>query len=251
MKGLTFGPVTSRRFGISLGVDLSPNEKRCNFDCLYCELAPAKPVTTIENAPLPRAYIKAILQSLGKFPQTELITLTANGEPTLYPYLEELVNEIKALHVRQKVLILSNASTIMDANIASILKKIDIVKLSLDSVVERTFRRIDRPHRELHVKDIVAGIQSFAKDYRGTLVLEILVVEGLNDSVEEFEKLNEVISQIKPHRVDVGTIARPPAYKVKGVTKESLEALARLIEGTPVTIPWEAYYEEVYDFTQE
>lgn len=251
MEGLIFGPVTSRRFGISLGVDLSPNEKRCNFDCLYCELAGAKPVSFIKDPILPEVYIETIKKSLKEFPQSQFITLTANGEPTLYPYLDELVDMIKALHVKQKVLILSNGSTIMDPKIAATLHKIDVVKLSLDAVSERTFKRIDRPIKGLHVKDIIQGLKQFSKEHKGIFILEVLVVKGLNDTVEEFEKLNDAIGMIKPDRVDVGTIARPPAYKVQGVSKKELEVLAAIIENIPVTIPWEASYASFYEFNKK
>lgn len=250
MKGLIFGPVTSRRFGISLGVDLSPQEKRCNFDCLYCELAPAKPVSTIQNPLSPAIYVEAIQASLNEHPEAEFITLTANGEPTLYPYLNRLVDEIVGLHVNQKLLILSNGSTIMDPKIVSVLKKINVVKLSLDGVSQKVFKRLDRPIHGLHVKDIIDGLEAFSKDYKGELVLEVLVVKGVNDSIGEFEKLNETIARIKPSRVDIGTIARPPAYKVQGVSRERLEELSKIIENIPVTIPWEADYKKIYNFSE-
>lgn len=251
MSGLVFGPVTSRRFGISLGVDLSPQRKQCNFDCLYCELSPAKPVSSIDGSPLPDAYIKAILDGLEQYPKTEFITLTANGEPTLYPYLNELVDKIKALHVKQKLLILSNGSTIINPEIVSVLHKIDVVKLSLDAVSQKIFKRIDRPIKGLHVNDIIDALERFSGEYKGELVLEVLVVSGVNDSTEEFEKINQIITSINPTRVDVGTIARPPAYRVQGVSKESLKRLARMISNVPVTIPWSAEYKEIYDFEKD
>lgn len=251
MSGLVFGPVTSRRFGISLGVDLSPQRKQCNFDCLYCELSPAKPVSSIDGSPLPDAYIKAILDGLEQYPKTEFITLTANGEPTLYPYLNELVDKIKALHVKQKLLILSNGSTIINPEIVSVLHKIDVVKLSLDAVSQKIFKRIDRPIKGLHVNEIIDALERFSGEYKGELVLEVLVVSGVNDSTEEFEKINQIITSINPTRVDVGTIARPPAYRVQGVSKECLERLARMISNVPVTIPWSAEYKEIYDFEKD
>ena len=251
MSGLVFGPVTSRRFGISLGVDLSPQRKQCNFDCLYCELSPAEPVSSIDGSPLPDAYIKAILDGLEQYPKTEFITLTANGEPTLYPYLNELVDKIKALHVKQKLLILSNGSTIINPEIVSVLHKIDVVKLSLDAVSQKIFKRIDRPIKGLHVNEIIDALERFSGEYKGELVLEVLVVSGVNDSTEEFEKINQIITSINPTRVDVGTIARPPAYRVQGVNKECLERLARMISNVPVTIPWSAEYKEIYDFEKD
>ncbi|WP_457599000.1 radical SAM protein, partial [Hydrogenimonas sp.] len=87
-----FGPIPSRRFGVSLGIDLSPGRKQCNFDCLYCELSPSKPVERSENPPPVERIITELADALEEHPDTEVITLTANGEPTLYPDLEELID---------------------------------------------------------------------------------------------------------------------------------------------------------------
>ncbi len=89
-----FGPVASRRFGTSLGIDLSPDSKQCNFDCLYCELAPAATVDTYTKVYTPKEIIAELEVSLKEHPNTEVITLTANGEPSLYPHLDELIQEI-------------------------------------------------------------------------------------------------------------------------------------------------------------
>lgn len=250
MDNLTFGPVVSRRFGVSLGVDLSPHAKQCNFDCLYCELSPAKPVDRAIDVPQANAYLEAIVCALKKYPQADYITLTANGEPTLYPYLEELVVGIKSLHVKQKLLILSNSATLCNANIARILSTIDVVKLSLDAADEKTFKRLDRPFKGLHVKDIIASMEAFSRMYCGTLVLEVLVVKGVNDTEAAFDCLNAAIGRIQPARVDVGTIARPPAYQVEGVDVITLHALAARIAGVPVNVAQNASYAQKHDFDE-
>jgi len=92
-KNLTFGPVNSRRFGISLGIDLSPSFKQCNFDCLYCELAPTPTMSKQTHSINVKEYIDAVKIALEKNPEIEVITLTANGEPTLYPELSKLIDE--------------------------------------------------------------------------------------------------------------------------------------------------------------
>ena len=245
MNNLTFGPITSRRFGLSLGVDLSPETKQCNFDCIYCELKGAKPVSKINNPPSVKDIINAVKQELTKNPNIDVITLTANGEPTLYPYLDELVDELNAIKTTQKLLILSNSSTITDELTCKTLNKIDIVKLSLDCVSEKCFKRIDRPIKGLHVKEIIEGIQKFRKSYTGQLILEILVVKGINDKEDEFILLDEVIKKIKPNRVDIGTIDRPPAYDVKGVSAECLENLSSFITNAPLSIAKKRDYKEI------
>ena len=244
MAGLTFGPITSRRFGTSLGVDLSPDIKQCNFDCVYCELKGAKPVATIDNAPLVKDVVNAVKAALEKYQDIDVITLTANGEPTLYPYLEELVGALNTIKTTQKLLILSNGATITNAFTCKALQKIDIVKLSLDCVSERCFKRIDRPLKGISVRELIQGMKAFKKSFTGEFVLEVLVVEGINDKEEEFILLNQVINEIGPHRVDVGTIDRPPAYDVKGVSYERLEALALMIETIPVSVASKRVYSE-------
>ena len=97
MLNLTFGPIPSRRFGMSLGIDLSASTKQCNFDCLYCELAPAKTVDKQSFISSVSDIVLQVKQSLQKHPNVDVITFTANGEPTLYPYLNELIDAIDAI----------------------------------------------------------------------------------------------------------------------------------------------------------
>ena len=123
-----FGPVSSRRFGSSLGIDLSPDQKSCNFDCLYCELKKAKAVRTIKNEPKPEVIINELKRALGEFKDIDVITLTANGEPSLYSDLSSLITQINNIKTTQKSLILSNGSAVLNPNVACSLLKLDIVK---------------------------------------------------------------------------------------------------------------------------
>jgi len=229
-----FGPVASRRFGMSLGIDLSPDKKRCNFDCIYCELEPAKPVIKYENPPKVEEIFEEVKNVINEF-DFDVLTITSNGEPTLYPYLDELINKLKTLN--KKLLILSNSSTIDNKEIQNSLKKLDIVKLSLDSVNEKTFKKIDRPYKNIKLEEIIKGIIEFRKIFENELIIEILVVKGINDKEEEFRALNDVLKKINPNRVDISTIDRPPAYKVEGVSTERLFELSELIENQNIFIP--------------
>ena len=229
-----FGPVASRRFGMSLGIDLSPDKKRCNFDCIYCELEAAKPITSYDNPPKVDEIINEVKEAI-KTHTFDVLTITSNGEPTLYPYLNELID--KLIPLNKKLLILSNSSTIMKKDIQSALKKLDIVKLSLDAITPIIFKKIDRPAKGIDINEIINGIIDFRKIYDKELIIEVLVVKGINDKVEEFKKLNEVLKKIKPNRVDISTIDRPPAYKVEGVSIERLFELASYIENQNIFIP--------------
>ncbi|WP_345969848.1 radical SAM protein [Sulfurimonas sp. HSL1-6] len=221
-----FGPVNSRRFGTSLGIDLSPGLKQCNFDCLYCELAPAAPVTEQKQRSGVDEIIAELRSALAEHPGIDDITVTANGEPTLYPDLATLVDRIDAVKGNTKTLILTNSATLTDPKTFATLLKFDQVKLSLDAVTPEVFRKIDRPAEGIEIVALVDAVKTFATAYKGDLYLEILFVHGLNDTDEEIAALNSVLHDIPCKRVDIGTIDRPPAYPVQGLSYGELHEVA-------------------------
>jgi len=227
-NNIIFGPVNSRRFGMSLGVDLSPSHKQCNFDCLYCELAPMATVDS-QNKTI---EVQAIIQELKPHLNDEIdvITLTANGEPTLYPYLTELIDEIDKIKKSTQTLILTNSATLIEERVFNALLKLDQVKLSLDAVSSDVFKKIDRPHTSIDVDAIVAKVKEFSKLYKGKLFIEILFVHELNDTQEEIAKLNVVLREIDAERIDLGTIDRPPAYPVVGISYKELYEASKLFD---------------------
>ena len=246
-----FGPVASRRFGLSLGIDLSPESKSCNFDCLYCELKPAKVTDRIDNPPAVKDVLSEVEKALHEYPDVDVITITANGEPTLYPELDRLVEGLKELKGDKKLLILSNASTIINPKVQQVLKKIDIVKLSLDCATEKCFKKIDRPLKSVHIEEIIEGLISFRKNFSHELILEILVVAGINDKEEEMRALAKVLDRINPDRVDLGTIDRPPAYDVKGVSTETLKDLSHYLGHHNISIMHKEAPQQKVDFSEE
>ena len=234
---IIFGPIHSRRFGKSLGVDLSPSKKQCNFDCLYCELDPAKTMDAYDDVVSVEEVTTALKSALKEHDDVDFITLTANGEPTLYPHLSELIDEINTFKGKTKTLILSNAATIDDKKTQDALLKLDEVKLSLDCATQKCLQKLDRSHTGIDVENIKAGMLDFKSKYNGPLVIEILIVKTLNDSKEEIAKLNEYLLKLQPTRIDIGTIDRPPAFDVKPVSYEELLEISHLFDSTlPVYI---------------
>lgn len=237
MSNIIFGPIHSRRFGKSLGVDLSPDGKQCNFDCLYCELDPAKTMDSYADVVSVSDIVSALKASFKEHKDIDFMTLTANGEPTLYPHLSELIDEINTFKGSTKTLILTNAATIDDLKTQEALLKLDEVKLSLDCATQKCLQKLDRSHTGIEVENIKAGMLEFKRKYNGPLIIEILIVKTLNDSKEEIAKLNEYLLKLQPTRIDIGTIDRPPAFAVKPVTYEKLIEISHLFDSSlPVYI---------------
>lgn len=250
-NSIIFGPIPSRRFGISLGIDLSPSKKQCNFDCLYCELEGAKTVDKMDTYPSVQEIINAIKESFLKHPKIDVITITCNGEPTLYPKLDELVDEINKIKNQTKTLILSNGSTIYKEEVFNTLLKIDTVKLSLDCVSEKCFKKLDRQNSSVEIEKIVPAMCEFSKKTKNDLVLEVLLVKDLNDKEEELELLYKSIVSINPKRVDIGTIDRPPAYEVKPVSYEFLEYVATKFQNVNVNIVYKNRPKLIQSYNKE
>jgi len=187
--------------------------------------------------------LEALQKALQTHRNLDVVTLTANGEPTLYPDLRPLIEAMHALPERPKLLILSNGSTINDPFIQEALLPLDIVKLSLDCATSSCFKKLDRARKGITIESIIEGMQAFRKRYHGELVIEILVVEGLNDTQAQFEALSAALRKICPDRIDVGTIDRPPAYTVKGVSIERLIELSSVLEGLHVNIAYRKNYD--------
>lgn len=250
-NSIIFGPIPSRRFGISLGIDLSPSKKQCNFDCLYCELEGAKTVDKMDTFPNVDEIMKAIKENFKNHPKIDVITITCNGEPTLYPKLNKLIDEINKIKGETKTLILSNGSTIYKKEIFEALLKIDIVKLSLDCISEKCFKKLDRQNKSVEVQKIVPSMIEFSQKTKKDFVLEILFVKNVNDNEEELNLLYEAIILINPKRIDIGTIDRPPAYKVNPVSYEFLEDVANKFKGLNVNIVFKNRPKQIISYNKE
>lgn len=251
MKKIVFGPISSRRFGLSLGLDLSPEKKQCNFDCVYCELSPAKPQEKSLLYPSVDEIIAELLESMQSGVEFDFITLTANGEPSLYPLLDELIWRLNELKGKKKLLILSNGSAVLNPKSFDALLRLDVVKFSLDSAIEKTFYKIDRALKTIKIDELIKKIADFSMQFSGDLIMEVLVVKGLNDSKEEMLALNEAFANIKPLRVDFSTIDRPPAYPVKPISLEELKHLSMYITNVPVVIAKHFYDGSKINFSED
>jgi len=233
---VVFGPINSRRFGISLGVDLSPNIKQCNFDCLYCELGKENERVSKQISKVSKEQIiDDILEALNKFKDIDVLTFTANGEPTLYEDLNELMELFQPISIEKniKTLILSNGSTIWMPNVKNALLKFNKVKLSLDCATNRCFQQIDRPMRGIRIDHIKDGIKNFSYEFKGDIYIEILFLDNINNNSIEIEELNKTLLSFNNiTRIDIGTVERPPAYSVRPITYDELYKISTMFDSS-------------------
>ncbi len=237
-----FGPVPSRRLGISLGVDLVPY-KTCTFNCIYCQLE-----RTTNQTLKRKEYIKAkdILKELkkelaswqtGKLAKQKFnyITLSGSGEPTLNAKIGEIISGIKKM-TSIPVAVLTNGSLLYRRAVRDSLKKADLVIPSLDAATAKTFKKINRPIKTLKVEKIIKGLVDFKKEYQGKIWLEVMLIKRVNDKKEEIEKLKKAIAEIKPDRVQLNTVARPPCEKfARALSNRGLERIKNLL-GPPTEV---------------
>ncbi len=205
-----FGPVPSRRLGLSLGVDLVPF-KTCTYDCVYCQLGPTTDRTATRQTFVP---VEAVLDEVGRRLAEEsapdVITLSGSGEPTLHAEIGAVIEGIKRM-TAIPVAVLTNGSLLWDEAVRCSLLAADIVVPSLDAGSPGVFARINRPHESIDFETMVEGLVAFRREYAGQLWLEIFLVADLNDADEEIDRMVAIVERIHPDRVQLNTIARPPA----------------------------------------
>ncbi len=220
-----FGPVLSRRLGRSLGLDLVPR-KVCNMDCLYCEVGRTTVYTSERKPYIALDIIKASIEQAKEMEDVyDVLTITGSGEPTLNIYFEEAV-ELARSTVSKPVAVLTNSTLVYVSSIQEALAKVNFVLASLDSAREKSFRLVNRPVREVGLELIVEGLRALREKMKGELWLEILFVKGINDSPEDISALKSAIEYINPHRVQLNTVVRPPAYPMaKPLSFEEMEAI--------------------------
>ena len=209
MKHL-FGPVPSRRLGLSLGVDIVPM-KTCTLSCRYCQVGKT-PVPTLDR----REYIpvQTILDEIKARVESGLeadwITFSGSGEPTLNSGIGKIISGIKEL-TDVPICVITNGTLLSDPQVRIDLLAADAVMPSLDSAVDETFRSVCRPHPDLKVSGIIDGLIRFRAEYSGKIWLEILLIDGMNDTPEELSALKDAVGRISPDTVQLNTVVRPPA----------------------------------------
>ena len=245
-----FGPIHSRRLGTSLGVNLSPDDgKICSFDCLYCEAGfnAQGPGTT--GLP-PRAAVRELLEkklsemnSNGE--RLDVITFSGNGEPTLHPDFEGVIDDTVALRNKYfpdvKISVLSNSTRLAEKGVCDALRKVDNNILKLDSAITHTMRLIDRPNSpEFTSERVIEQLAGFGKD----CIVQTMILRGTHDGQvidnttdAEIDALIEAYKNIKPAEVMLYSLDRKtPEQNLVKVEKDELEQIAEKIRSNGIKV---------------
>jgi len=218
-----FGPVPSRRLGRSLGINNLPS-KICTYSCIYCQ-AGRTLLLTSERRPYSEPEkvaeeVVTVVERLGG--QIDYVTFVPNGEPTLDSNLGESASMIKR-KVEVPLAILTNSSLLSDKSVREDLMIFDLVSLKVDSVVESTWRKINRPHKNLVLQKILSGLLEFSDNYTGILLTETMLIEGINSCEGEYFKVADFLQKLNPDKVYIAVPTRPPAELwVKPASEEEL-----------------------------
>ena len=205
-----YGPVPSRRLGFSLGIDIIPF-KACSLNCIYCQLGPTTKKTIHRKEYLsPSEILSQIKKKLSSGQRIDYITFSGSGEPTLNKTLGKLIREIRKI-TSIPVAVLTNSTLLSQKSTRNALMDADLVVPSLDAATQEIFVKVNRPHSSLKLEEIIEGLRKLRQEFKGTIWLEIMLVKGVNDSPSHIRKLKEAIAKIKPDKVQLNTVIRPPA----------------------------------------
>jgi wyosine [tRNA(Phe)-imidazoG37] synthetase (radical SAM superfamily) len=226
-KRYLYGPVPSRRLGLSLGIDIVPF-KICTLDCLYCQLG-----GTTEKSVERKDYvsIEAVLAELNdriaQGLKADHITVSGSGEPTLNSQLGDLIDGIKRI-ASIPAAVVTNGTLLYRADVRAECARADVILPSLDAGDEKTFELINRPHSDISIEKLINGLSTFRDEYAGQIWLEVFLIGGLNTGAQQIARIKEAIEQVRPDKIQLNTAVRPTALpSVRRLDAEELQAIAR------------------------
>jgi wyosine [tRNA(Phe)-imidazoG37] synthetase (radical SAM superfamily) len=225
----TYGPVPSRRLGFSLGIDIIPY-KNCSFNCIYCQLGTTTNLTVErkEYHP-PEAILREVEALLEHADHIDYLTFSGSGEPTLHSRISYMINELKK-KTTIPIAVLTNGSLLYMPQVQTGILNADVVLPTLCTAHQTVFEKIHRSHPDISVNIIIDGLVEFRKLYKGKIWLEIMLIKGVNDSVQEIEGLTKVIDKISPDRIQLNTAVRPPSEKwVTPLSHDELTSIRKMI----------------------
>lgn len=245
-----FGPIRSRRLGISLGINLGPDDgKVCSFDCIYCEAGYNEQGVGTTGLPSREHLFEQLHNTLSRMKQEEMnldvITFSGNGEPTLHPDFKNIVDDVLKLRneffPNAKVSVLTNSTRIFTPEICQALESVDNNILKLDSAVQKTMELIDQPvSKSFTVEKVVEALKRFA----GTGIIQTMMLRGVHDGQivdnttdVEINALIEAYKIIKPKEVMLYSIDRStPEENLVKVERDELDKIATIIRNAGINV---------------
>ena len=237
MYGTIFGPVPSRRLGMSLGVDLV-RHKVCTLDCMYCECGGTTLLTLERKEYVPvDTVFRELTDYFSRFPDPDFITFSGSGEPTLNSRIGEVIRFIKKTRPGVSVAVLTNGTLLHLEEVRQALLPADRVIPSLDAATLKAFNAINRPAPGIDLETHIQGLEDFRKVYPGKLMLEIFILPGVNAGQEDLEALARATRRIRPDLVQLNTLDRPGTETdIRAADRQTLEDAARYFTPFPVEI---------------
>lgn len=231
-----YGPVPSRRLGISLGISPIP-KKTCNYSCIYCQLGRTDRMTNT------RQMFFAVKEIIGEFDEIlknnikfDVVTIVGEGEPTLYLGLGELISEIKK-RTDKPVAVITNGALFYDSDLRNELYNADIVLPTLDAYDDESLKKINRPHGSINFDMISDGLKIFSEEYKGQLWLELMLIQGINDDDVSLSKYAELLKKLKYDKLYINTPVRPPSESfVKAIDHEKMKHAVDVLEGISIDL---------------
>lgn len=208
-KKYVFGPVPSRRLGVSLGVDLV-RAKTCPLDCVYCEAGATTDLTLERGEYVPvDEVLRQLDEYLAKQPQLDYVTFSGAGEPTLNSRIGDVIRMVRERYPQYRLCLLTNGCLLDDKALIDDLAEVDLVIPSLDASDEAEFIRINRPVPGYSLERLITALVNFRQRFRGAYWLELFIVPGVNDSPEAIARFAEIVRRIAPDKVQLNTLDRP------------------------------------------
>lgn len=223
-----FGPVPSRRLGMSLGVDLVP-KKVCPLNCVYCEVGSTTKLTTQRLEYIPyKKIVTELSDYFNSSPPPDYITFSGYGEPTLNSAIGKIIQFIKTNQPEIPVAVLTNGTLLSRQEVRADLRHANLILPSLDAATQQVFEKINIPAKGLSIIEYIQGIADFRKEFSGKIWLEIFILPGYNDNETELTELKKAILKINPDRIQLNTLDRPG--RKKNLQPASIEKLNQIID---------------------
>lgn len=231
-----YGPIHSRRLGLSLGISLTPY-KICSFDCVYCQLGRTTFKTTVR-----KEYVSAqeVIDELKtwfvNYPQIakklDFLTFSGSGEPTLNARISWIIAQIKQI-TKIPIVLLTNSADFIDDQTRKEVLEVDVIAPSFDAATQGAFEKIDRPVSGIKVDAIIEGLVALRNEFSGKIWLEVMLIKGMNDGQEHISKLKEVIEKINPDKIQLNSPVRATAdSNILCVERNRLEEIKAFLGGS-------------------